>query len=197
MKHFWRNINNLRWPILGALALALFASVFAWLSHGDREAALRQRDEAALRKSGGEQRLRQARREEQELKERAAWLQGLQQSGITGPERRLEWTELLRDIQNRWRIPGLSYEFGVRQPLGPGSDSHAWFASPLRLQLRLAHEEDLLRVLASLQSEARALVLIRQCSLAPLANAETNNDLAQLAAECDLSWVTLDRARPP
>jgi hypothetical protein len=136
--------------------------------------------------------LGQARAEEQELQERARIFQNLQQSGIVGPERRLEWIELLRDLQARLRIPGLTYEFGARQPLSPGGGDAAWFASQLRLQLRLVHEEDLLRFLASLQGEAKALVLIRQCALTPLADPNAS-DLAQLSAECDLRWVTLDR----
>ncbi len=193
MKLTRRDLDKLLWPMLGALTLMLLATLPAWWSYGDLEAAQRQRDAAAARKQRIEQRLSQVRTEEQELKERARVFQRLQQSGIAGPERRLEWTELLRDIQYRLRIPGLGYEFGVRQPLHQSDGNYAYFVSPMRLQLRLVHEEDLLRILASLQREAKALVLIRQCTLAPLAGREAAADLAQLTAECDLRWVTVDR----
>lgn len=188
-----RDLDKLLWPLLGALALLLLAAVPTWWSLGDRQTAQRERDAAAARKQHIEQRLGQARTEEQELKERARQFQDLWQSGIAGPERRLEWIELLRDLQHRLRIPGLNYEFGPRQPLSSNGGDYTHFASPVRLQLRLVHEEDLLRLLISLQHEAKALVLIRQCTLAPLDNA--NGDLAQLSAECDLRWITVDR--PP
>ncbi|MDR0775688.1 MAG: hypothetical protein LBE81_03495 [Azonexus sp.] len=188
-----RDLDKLLWPLLGGLALLLLAAGSAWWSYGDWQGAQRERDAAATRKQRIEQHLGQARGEEQELKERARLFQELQQSGIAGPERRLEWIELLRDLQHRLRIPGLNYEFGPRQPLYQNGSDFVYFASPVRLQLRLVHEEDLLRILASLQSEAKALVLIRQCTLAPLDNRGAGNDLAQLSAECELSWVTIDR----
>jgi len=188
-----RDFYKLLWPFLGALALLLLAALPAWWSHGDHQAAERERNTASARKESLERRLRQARAEEQELKERARQFQDLQQSGIVGPERRLEWIELLRELQHRLRIPGLNYEFGARQPLPPGGGDAAHFVSPMRMQLRLVHEEDLLRLLESLQSEAKALVLIRQCTLSPLKDRNANDGLAQLSAECELRWITIDR----
>ncbi|MDR1996298.1 hypothetical protein [Azonexus sp.] len=188
-----RDLNKLLWSLLGTLALLLLAAGPAWWSYNDLQAAQRERDAAAARNQGIGQHLGQARAEEQELKERARLFQRLQQSGIAGPERRLEWIELLRDLQYRLRIPGLNYEFGTRQPLYQNGSDYVYFASPMRMQLRLVHEEDLLRILASLQNEAKALVLIRQCTLVPLNDRNANGDLAQLSAECDLRWVTIDR----
>lgn len=199
-----RDLVKLRWPLLGALALLLLAALPAWWSHHEVVAGTRERDAAAARKQRVEQRLRQVRTEEQEIKERALIFQRLQQSGIAGEERRLEWTELLRALQNQLRIPGLVYEFGVRKPLDNDGGPYAYFASPMRMQLRLVHEEDLLRFLDRLQREAQALVLIRSCTLAPLSSrgigsgSIDSGDLAQLGAECDLRWITVARqeARP-
>lgn len=189
-----RDLVKLQWPLLGALALLVLAALPAWWSHHEVIAEARERDAAAERKQRLEQRLRQVRTEEQELKERALSFQRLQQSGIAGAERRLEWTELLQELQQQLRIPGLVYEFGVRKPLDGDGGPYTYFASPMRMQLRLVHEEDLLRFLARLQREAQALVLIRSCTLAPLASRGIgSDDLAQLSAECDLRWVTVDR----
>lgn len=188
-----RDLGKLRWPLLGALLLLVLAILPARWSHLQVAGAQRERDAAAAGKQRVEQRLRQVRTEEQELKERALLFQRLQQSGIAGAERRLEWTELLHSLQTQLRLPGLNYEFGVRKPLeAAGGGEYAYFASPMRLQLRLVHEEDLLRFLDRLQQEAKALVLIRSCTLAPLAG-HGSADLAQLGAECELRWVTVDR----
>ncbi len=196
MKFTARDLVKLQWPLLGALLLLLLAALPAWWSSTDVERAQRERDEASSRKQRTEQRLLQVRTEEEELRERARIFQQMQQAGITGDERRLEWTELLDEIQRQLRIPGITYEFGIRKPLeNGGSPEYSYFASPMRVQLRLLHEEDLVRFLDRLQREAKALVLIRGCTLTPLAGRGIgNDDIAQLAAECDLRWITVRKS---
>jgi hypothetical protein len=109
-------------------------------------------------------------------------------------ERRLDWTELLRDLQQQLRLPGMSYEFGPQVPLETTTDTgYAYHSSQLKIQLRLLHEEDLLNFINRLQREAKAMILVRGCKLVrpPAANAAGG---AQLNAECTMEWVTLRRA---
>jgi len=191
-----RDLRKLQWPILGALLMILLAVLPAWTSHQQLLAAERERNAAAAGRQKIAQHLSRVRAEEQELKERIGVFQRLWQAGIVGPERRLEWTELLRDTQRQLRIPGLNYEIGPRKPLEDQGGDYAYFVSPMRLQLRLVHEEDLLRVLGHLQDKASALLLVRACALGPLAEGGGDRgDLAQLSADCDLRWITVDR--PP
>ena len=133
------------------------------------------------------------------VKERAQLFQQLQKSGITGEEKRLDWTEMLRDIQSELRLPGMTYEFGAQIPLDNAATlDYAYFASPMRLQLRLLHEADLLNFLARLQKEAKALVLVRRCKLSPQpGTAEVREAQPQLSAECELQWVTIRRSTTP
>lgn len=193
MKFTTRDLVKLQWPLLGALLLIALGSFAAWWSSNDAVLAQRQRDQASSRMLQIEQRLRQVRTEEQELRDRGAIFQRLQQSGIAGEERRLEWTELLDDIQRQLRIPGINYEFGIRKPLDNGGNpQYSYFASPMRIQLHLLHEEDLLRFLSRLQQEAKALVLIRNCTLAPPPGRGIGSDEpAHLVAECELRWITV------
>ncbi len=185
MKFTTRDLGKLRWPILGALLLLITAGLLAGWSLRNAEQAEQQRRSAETGKNQIEQRLRQVRTEEQEIKERTQIFLHLQKTGMAGEERRLDWTEMLQKIQHDMRLPGISYEFGAQQTLEktPGL-AYAYLASPMRLQLRLLHEEDLLNFLARVQKEARALVLVRRCEALP-----------QLNAECELQWITLQR--PP
>ena len=65
----------------------------------------------------------------------------------------------------------------------------------MRLQLRLLHEEDLLNVLARIQKNAKALVIVRSCKLAPLSRqADGREAMAQLGAECEMQWLTVRQA---
>lgn len=196
MKFTARDLVKIQLPILATLILLAVTGLLVWWSMQQAQQATRERNTAAASTSQVEQRLRQVRTEEQELKERALMFQQMQQSGITGEERRLEWTEMLRQIQQEMRLPGMSYEFGVQKPLDVvGGVAYAYFASPMRLQLRLLHEEDLLNFLARVQRQAKALVLVRNCKLSPLtAGSDGGTAIAQLGAECELQWVTVRRS---
>lgn len=196
MKFVRRDLVKLRLPLLGALTLLILAGLIGWWSVRDAERAALERNTADSSKTQIEQRLRQVRTEEQELKERAQIFQQMQSAGMTGEEKRLDWTEMLRQIQNDMRIPGMSYEFGVQKALENVSGvAYAYFASPMRLQLRLLHEEDLLNFLARVRREAKALVLVRSCRLLPLADPGNGHATpARLSAECELQWITIRRS---
>lgn len=196
MKFSRRDFLKLRMPLLAAIAMLAIASLLAWWSAQDSAKARHERNDILARKNQVEQRLSQVRSEEQELRERAEIFRQLQKNGISGEEKRLDWIELLRSTQQELRIPGMNYEFGAQKALEsvPGA-AYAYFASPLRLQLRLLHEEDLLNFLTRIQQQAKAMVLVRQCKLAPLArSAEAREFAAQLAAECEMQWVTVRRS---
>lgn len=195
MKWAKRDLVKLRLPLLGTAILLVLSSLIAWWSIREADQAMRERNVAAASKSQIEHRLRQVRTEEQELKERAHVFQQLQSAGITGEEKRLDWTEMLRQIQAEIRIPGMSYEFGIQKALDTvDGAAYAYFASPMRLQLRLLHEEDLLNFLFRVQKEAKALVLVRNCKLSPVAGSGDGRGVGQLAAECELQWITLRRS---
>lgn len=195
MKLTGRDLPKLWLPLLAALAMFLVAGLLVWGSQLDAGKAEQERSVATAAKNQIEQRLRQVRTEEQEIRERTQLLQQLQNSGITGDEKRLDWMEMLRETQRELRIPGMSYEFGAQTSLDKGEDAtYTWFSSPLLLKLRLLHEEDLLNFLARVEKKARALVIVRSCKLAPLPSQANGREvMAQLSAECDMQWLT---ARP-
>lgn len=196
MKLTGRDLPKLWLPLLAALAMLTIAGLLVWGSQLDAGKAEQERNRATTAKNQIEQRLRQVRTEEQEIRDRTQLLKQLQGSGITGDEKRLDWMEMLRETQRQLRIPGMSYEFGAQTSLDKGEDAtYAWFSSPLHLQLRLLHEEDLLNFLASIQKNAKALVIVRSCKLAPLPRpADGREVMAQLGAECDMQWLTARQA---
>ncbi len=194
MKFERRDLTKLQWyALLALVAIAIAVAAGFWSNVGAGKARV-ERDAAAVRKAQTEQRLSQVRTEEQEIKERTQQFQQMEQAGVTGPEKRLDWTELLRELQRQLRLPGMTYEFGPQLPLenGPAA-GYAYHSSQLKIQLRLLHEEDLLNFIARLQREAKAMVLVRNCKLSRLPPGNSA-DGAQLLAECGMEWVTLRRA---
>ncbi len=196
MKLTRRDFRKLLLPLVATLILFLTAGILAWWSHAETKGAAQERQRAAEGKTRIEARLRQFHSEETELKERGLLLKRLQDSGILGEERRLDWMEQLRNTQRDLRLPGLKYEFAAQAPLNRTTPSgYAWFNSPLRLQMRLLHEGDLLNALEHIQREARAMVIVRSCQLAPPTTAgERREFVAPLNADCNMDWLT---ARQP
>ena len=190
------DLAKLRFPLLVMISLLAVALFIAWWSYTEAQMATEERNRALGTKNQVEQRLLLARTEEQELKVRASTFQQLGNSGITGEEKRLDWMETLGDIQRDLHLPGMSYEFGAQAPLetAPGAD-YAFFASPMRVRLRLLHEEDLLNFLTRVQKGASAMVLVRSCKLTPLSQSGRDGEsTAQLAADCELQWITVRRS---
>lgn len=192
MKLTRRDFRKLLPPLAATLALFAAAGILAWWSHSETRGAAQERERAAEGKTRIEARLRQFHSEEIDLKERSRLLERLQDSGMLGEERRLDWMEQLGNTQRDLRLPGLKYEFAAQAPLNRTTPSgYAWFNSPLRLQLRLLHEGDLLNALERIQQEARAMVIVRSCRLAPpAAGSERREAVAPLNAECNMDWLT-------
>ncbi len=192
-----RDLKKLWLPLLAALAMIIAAGLLGWASKFDADKAGQERSTATATQNQIEQRLRQVRTEEQEIRERTALLMQLKNAGITGEEKRLDWMEMLREAQRELRIPGMSYEFGAQTNLDKGEDAtYSWFSSTQHVKLRLLHEEDLLNFLTRIEKNAQALVIVRSCTLSPLPRqADGRETLAQLGAECDLQWITLRPAK--
>ena len=121
-------------------------------------------------------------------------------SGIVGEENRLEWTELLREIRDRRRLPALDYEIAPQRPLDPISGDLVFLASPMQLNAHLLHEEDLLRLLDDLHRHARPLLRVRECTLERLprgaAEGSSAHPRANLRAECQIDWITIGQPGP-
>ncbi|MBK7899188.1 MAG: hypothetical protein KA603_08175 [Azonexus sp.] len=188
------DLKKLRWHLAGVALLLLAGLFLASQSRALRQHAgnARQAAEAAAREA--ENRLRRVRIEENEIRDKSLTLAAMQKRGTLGSEQRLAWTETLRDAQRRHKLPEISYEFGPRAALAPAAaEAVRFYASPMKLRLRLVHEEDLLRYLDTLRREASALVVVRACTLkrgAPLGSAPAPE------AACDLDWVTAQAGNP-
>ncbi len=167
----------------GAVYVALIATKAARL---ERTAAQSERNDFVGK-------LNQVRSEESEIKLKSAVFDKLQTRGVIGEEQRLEWVELLKDIRDKRRLLDLQYEIAPQRPLdaAPGS-GFAFYASTMNLQLRLLHEEDLIRLLDDLRQQASALIQVKSCNVSRLPHGGAESGIhAQLQAECQIDWITL------
>jgi hypothetical protein len=125
----------------------------------------------------------------------------LRQRGLIGDERRLEWVDAIRQVQEELQLPPLSYEIDPQQPvrLEAALDlgEYQLRGSRMRLHMELLHEMDLFDFFASLH--ARGFFAAQDCSIKRLATATSAQGSAEapgaggatLGADCTLNWITM------
>jgi hypothetical protein len=194
--------DELRKLGLPALVAALLIAAGAGLI-GGADATLgtaqRQAQAAQAERQQATERLARISEEEREVIEKLDVYKRLKQLNILGEERRLEWADAITRIRKQRELLDLSYRVDRQRLLvsAPGKPGNVeFFASAMRVQLALLHEEDLLRFLADLRASGNAYYAVRQCSLTRIAQPPSGVQISpRLRAECDLDLITIiDRA---
>jgi hypothetical protein len=198
---FFREFSLLRNAVLvflGTLAVSLAAVLASsWhlrRIHFEEAAALLERDAARLR-------LAHAETEKEEIRQYQPQFVELRRRGLVGPERRLDWVEAIRQIQEQRRLLPLTYEIEVQQPyrlettLPTGE--YALLGSRMALHMDLLHELDLLNFLSDLRLAGtfavQDCVIRRAAGAAPVAGVLSPT----LNADCTLNWLTLTPVPAP
>lgn len=153
-----------------------------------------------LERDGARSRLAHAEAEKEEIRLYQPQFVELRRRGLVGPERRLDWVEAIRQIQEQRRLLPLSYEIEVQQPYRletalPTGD-YSLLGSRMVLHMDLLHELDLLNFLADLRMAG--MFAVQDCSIRRTAGASSPVTLAVagavvpgLNADCTLNWLTL------
>lgn len=180
----WRRIRSALVFFGCAGVLATFG--LTW-SNAQYEQA-RHAQEAAVRQlSQAQATLTRTNLERPQLLSRVVYFQSLQHRRWLGPEHRLEWLELLRDIRSAHRLQAFSFSFSPQHPL-TGTGEHA-LSSTLTLNMTLAHEGQLLSFFQDLFERAPALLIPRRCLFDP-ADETSDAPHAALKVRCEIDWVS-------
>ena len=191
-------LKKMALPALAALVL-LGAGLALVAAAGQALAREKQQLAAAReeRKQSAE-RLSRISEEEREVNEKLDVYRRLLEVNILGPERRLEWADTMTRIRTQRELD-LRYRVDRQRLLvsAPGKPAPVdFFASTMRVELSLLHEEDLLRFLADLRDSGNAYYSVQRCNLSRTGVAATAASLSpRLRAECEIDLITiLDRA---
>lgn len=179
--------------LIVAVAMAAAGATIAWWSHERAVTAGRSLAAASAQKQEFDQKLRQVRQEENEIKAKAATYSNWSARGIIGDEQRLDWVEMIRDIKTTRKLLDIQYEFAPQQSLGqPPGGGFVFQNSTMKLQMKLLHEGDLINFINDLRAHAKAYVRVRSCNLSRIAkSAASAGETALLQAECTLDWTTI------
>ncbi|HYA20887.1 MAG TPA: hypothetical protein VEG25_09625 [Burkholderiales bacterium] len=123
----------------------------------------------------------------------------LQKQGFIGTEPRINWLDGLRIANHEADLYGVGYQIGAQHPYVVPADYNPGNLnlqqSLMKLNFRLLHEEDLMRFFNILATKNVGLFHLDQCSIVRLDNnVAAVRFLANLQAECELTWITLQPA---
>lgn len=192
-------LKKLALPMLISLVLLGVGVALIRLAGDSLRAAQGRLDAAKAERTQNAERLARIAEEEREVREKLNVYQRLKQLNVLGEERRLEWADAITRIRTQRELLDLRYRV-ERQKLvtsAPGKPANVdFYASTMRVDLALLHEEDLLRFLTDLSGSGNAYYSVKRCRLERTGQAATGTSIIpRLRADCEIDLITImDRA---
>jgi hypothetical protein len=121
--------------------------------------------------------------------------------GFVGEEQRINWLDALRVANQKGDLFGVDYDISPRRPyplastLAPGQMNI--MQSVMKLRFPMLHEADLPAFFELLSMQNAGLFMVDQCTIKRSAMSPNMRFQANLAADCQLSWITAQPAEPP
>ena len=120
----------------------------------------------------------------------------LQDAGFIGGEQRVNWVDSLRTANREAHLFGVNYDIGQQEayPLARdlGAGDLPLKQSPMKLTLPLLHEADLMAFFRSLAAQRSGMFMLNGCNLRRTGVTPPTGSQANLTAECEVAWITVD-----
>jgi hypothetical protein len=192
-------LKRLMLPFAVALALLGAGAAFIWSAGGVLRTAQGELAAAQAERRQNNERLARISEEEREVSEKIDVYNRLKNLNILGEERRLEWADAITRIRTQRELLDLRYSVERQRLLSSAAGKPGnvdFYASTMKVELALLHEEDLLRFLADLRQSGNAFYAVKKCALARTGQAVTGATMTpRLRADCEIDLVTvIDRA---
>jgi hypothetical protein len=188
-------MRRLLGPVALAAALAACGAALVVGASDSLASARRQFGAAQAERRQNSERLARIAEEEREVKEKIDVYRRLKQLNILGEERRLEWADAVSRIRAQRELLDLRYAVARQRLLSsvPGKPGKVdFYASTMKVDLALLHEEDLLRFLADLRESGNAFYAPRKCAVTRTGQALGGATMTpRLRAECEIDLVTI------
>ncbi len=196
MNRFEVDSAALKAPALVTLVTLLAAAALVWLSQAHVATHQRALQQARDELNGIRADYTQAVEAGTIIRNSSQRYAQLARHGFIGDEPRLVWIEALRAGGQKHHLYQLLYNLKQRQPLqlaGDESSTHyQLYGSFMHLELELAHEVDLLRYFAELETGGAAVWQLHGCTVSSAVhNGKIVFDKANVKASCDLAWYTI------
>ena len=193
------DLKFLRVALVVFFSALLIGGGSVWAANYFRVQADKENKIAQSKRVEAQNKLSRVSQEQQELTEKTLLFQNLVKLGYTAPEDRLDWVELLDRLQKTRKISDFQYEFSAQRaadtgliPSGASAGGYDFNASQQRISMKVLHEGDIWGFIDDLKREARALIVVRNCSFERLPPAAVDRGTGPyISADCTLDWITL------
>lgn len=188
-------IRHLAGSIIFALILVGASYALYNLSH--QRLGRAQIQHAALRSDAHDinQRLQRTQQDEPAVRIAISRFEALSNLGVIGPERRLEWADQVKLIEQGLHITNARYTLSPQKQIMPvpGAASYNIFGSTMQWHATLLHEGDLVRFLAALQEITSAVIVPTHCTLSDRSSQSAMEN--SIDADCQFDWLTIAPAQ--
>jgi hypothetical protein len=197
---YWvREFEQIRLAVLTLILTAVAVSAAIACSRAHWHAARDAETQARQARNAARDRLAHAEMEKLEIAAYQPQYAGLRERGLIGDEKRLDWADAMRQIQEQRKLMPISYEFAPQQPvrLETAMDLGGYQMRGTRMSMHmdLLHEGDLFVFLADLRQ--RSYYTVQECSIRRVASGPPAPLAPTLSADCTLNWLTLASAPSP
>jgi len=190
-----QELKRLLLPLLAFALLVAAGVALIWWSKQMLVGAKQQLAVVSAQRAQNTERLLRIADEEREVKEKLAVYRRLKDLGVLGRERRLEWADAIKRIRTQRGLIDLRYRVEPQKPLAsvPGKPGTIdFYASTMKVNLALLHEEDLFGFLSDLRNSGNAYYSVKRCALGRTGVPPTAASLAaRVNAECDIDLITI------
>ena len=192
-------LRKLVLPLLACALLLGAGAALIWAADRSVDGARRMLAAMRAERADNTQRLARIAEEEREVKAKLEVYRQLGQLNVLGEERRLEWADTISRIRTQRELLDLRYRVERQRLLSsvPGKPAGVeFYASPMRVELALLHEGDLLRFLADLRASGNAYYAVKKCSVTRTGATPAGTVIApRLRGDCEIDLITIiDRA---
>jgi len=119
----------------------------------------------------------------------------LLQAGFVGDERRINWLDALRVVNQEAELFGISYQITPQQPYVFASeltpDPMSVRQSVMKLRFALLHEGDLPRFFELLSQQNAGVYVPELCTMQRTPGNPAMRFQPNLMADCEISWITV------
>jgi len=201
MKIAREDFKHLRLPLIAATVMIAMGLACVMVSETWLIDARKAREVAKNSSLEAQKRVDQVAEEEREIKENMLWYARMTSRGMIELENRLDLIDSIAKIKTARKLFEIRYNIDAQRPLGyPGispAGAMDLVGSRMKLEMRLLHEEDLLKFLFDLKSAALSHVSVRHCILDRIERGPTQALAAvpRLTSSCDIDLVVVKQVK--
>ena len=188
------DLQALKNPLLALLALLLAAAAAIYYTDQMVIVARRQLAQQQSQLKDARTRLHKSDEEKHVIVSHLDRFRQLQRIGFVGEEQRINWLDGLRLSNQQTDLFGVDYQIEAQKPYSHSADFNpgaiALNQSVMKLRFRLLHEEDLMRFLSALARQGAGVFTVDQCIMRRVDTGGVIRFQPNVAAECELSWIT-------